>query len=175
MRRTTGPRSLWRTWRRALPSRADLDQASRTRITAWLGFAGPEASRTETAATIALELFDGVVSSGRAAGHLNGRARDLLECAALCRVVGAPRGRGGAKKSVRNILEQLPKLVEWPPSDVSMIALLVRHHGGRTPPLDDPTVAALPPEVRETFLVLLGVMRFAVVLDSIRPEGPVTA
>jgi hypothetical protein len=162
-RKMSGPRSLWRAWRRALPSRA-----------AWFSFAGPAIPCAETAATTALELFDCLVSSGRAADRLKGRARDLLECAALCRMAGAPGARGGRKGMGQTLLERLPTLMDWPPSEVSMVALLVRHHSGRVPSLDDPAVVALPPSTRETFLVLLGVLRLAVILDSVQPDGLAT-
>jgi CHAD domain-containing protein len=173
-RKMSGPKSLWRVWRRALPSRAELDKASRTRITAWLGFGGLDASRTDSVTAIALELFDSLVSSGRTAGRLTGRARDLLECAARCRMLASSRGHGGRKRTVRTILEQLPVLVNWPPSEVLMVALLVRHHEGPVPSPDGPPGAALPPPTRETFLILLGVLHLAVVLDSIRPDGSLT-
>jgi CHAD domain-containing protein len=172
-RKMTGPRSLWRAWRKALPSRAELDRASRMRVVAWLGFADPGIARTESTAAIALEIFDCLVSSGRAAVLLNGHARELLEFAALCGTISAQRGRGGRKKGAQAVLERLHKLLDWPSSEVSMIALLVRHHRGRMSSLEDSPVAALPPPARETFLILLGVLRLAVMLDPVRPDGPV--
>ena len=173
-RKMSGPRSLWRVWRRALPSQAELDQASRTRVTTWLGFVDPGASCTESTSTIALEIFDGLASSGRAAVLLDERTRELLDFAALCWTAGVGRGRGGRLKGARAILERLLELLDWPSSEVSMIAHLVRHQRGPMPSLEHPRLAALAPPKREMFLVLLGILRLAVALDSIRPDGPVT-
>jgi CHAD domain-containing protein len=170
-RRMTGRRSLWRLWRRELPSPEERNRAALSRLAVWLDYADPAFARTRRGVAVALRLFDQLAALDAGMAFRGARARRLLETAGLCRGAAGSRRPGSRKTGARMVRNRLPQLVDWPRPEIEIVALLVRRHAGRPPWLGDRRVAALSPRERALFLPLAAVLRLALVLHAAHPRG----
>lgn len=102
--------------------------------------------------------------------HLDDRARELLECAAVLHDIGYVEGYWGHHKTAYNLIlkADLPGLDE---RERQMVALVARYHRGAQPSTGQKGYAALDPEDREAVALLGAILRLADGLDRTHTDA----
>jgi hypothetical protein len=63
-KKMTGPDSLWQVWRAALPQGKQIHTLATRRMKLWANSLDPDFSHSEYVASLALQLYDGLLASG---------------------------------------------------------------------------------------------------------------
>ncbi len=162
----TGPGSLWRVWRAALPEGDQLESAILARLQTWASFRDPDCEHSQHVADLALQLYDGLMRLNLPGIAGGGRARAILHASALIHAVGfSGRGKKGHKESYR-MISRLHTPAGWEAADFKMMALVARFHRGALPAPDEKEMRDLVPEQRQLTAVLSGVLRLAVAFTA---------
>ncbi len=167
----TGPGSLWNVWRCALPQQDALVSSGLEKLSAWAAFLDPEFTHALHVARLALNLFDGLTSSGLPGPYREPRNRLLLHSAALMHNVGHADGPKGHHKESYRLIRKLTPPIGWTEEDLEMVALVARYHRGAWPRAQHPGFASLPPIRRETVLHLGGILRLAAAFDRTHTQA----
>jgi len=170
-KKMVGKESLWAVWRAALPQGPQIRSAALSRLKIWSAFHDPDFQHSQRVASLAVQLFDGLVAAGVAAsGDLEPRA--ILYAAALMHDVGrGHKEKDHHKRSGRLIRGVAPPL-GWTALGLQMAGVVARYHRGALPQPSHKALAALPAEVRPTAVLLAGILRLANAFDS-RRDGRV--
>ncbi len=181
-----GKQSLWRVWRAALPSGADLRAAALNRLRVWAGYIDPDFAHAQRVAQISLRLYDALQHarllhhelthhdpSLHALPHYDAEhgARDVLQAAAYMHDVGKARGNEGhQKRSQRMILKLTPPL-GWGIREQKLAAVVARYHRGALPRPRGKNMQQLDLPDRRIAMELAGVLRLANALDAPKPAN----
>ncbi len=130
----------------------------------------PDTDHAETAARLAVQLFDRTVDQH----GLGGQARELLEVASLVHNVGMIIAHSGHHKHAAYVIRNSELLVGFSQHEIELIAQIARYHRKSQPSAKHPEFAALDEEDQRTVRVLAGILRIAIGLDR-RHAGLVTA
>jgi CHAD domain-containing protein len=167
-RKMVGRDSLWQVWRSGLPDGDLLESAVMERLQTWASFRDPDSDRSQHAAVLALQLYDGLARFDLLCAGTGARTRAILRAAALMHAVGSSaRGKKGHKESYRVIIG-LNTLIGWEASDIKMSALVVRYHRGALPKPEKKEMRGIPAEQRQVTMVLSGILRLAVAFTASR-------
>ncbi|PYX92600.1 MAG: hypothetical protein DMG71_17640 [Acidobacteria bacterium] len=154
-----GRHSLWSVWRAELPSGELLVQAALARLKTWASFLDPDFAHSKLVAELALQLHDGLVRGK--VFRSNGRARRLLEAAALLHNVGRARAKGSHQKQSYRLIRKLAVPLGWTPRELRAVAAIARYHCGTLPRTDHKCLSRLPSSARPAVIRLAGVLRLA--------------
>lgn len=130
----------------------------------------PDSSHAETAARLAVQLFDRTVDRH----ELDDHARELLGVAALVHNVGMFIAHSGHHKHAYYVIRHSEELVGFSEHEIEMIALIARYHRKSHPSGKHPEFAQLSKRDQRTVTVLAGLLRIAIGLDR-RHAGLVNA
>ena len=121
-----------------------------------------EPSHSNHVSELALQIYDGL-----GAWHkLDGRARELLQSAALLHDIGwsqTPDGKGHHKWSARMICEHPWKNLSQ--DEVAIVAQIARYHRKSPPAPEHDEFQALKPAAQKAVMILGGILRIADALD----------
>jgi len=121
-----------------------------------------EPSHSNHVSELALQIYDGL-----GAWHkLDGRARELLQSAALLHDIGwsqTPDGKSHHKWSARLIQEHAWENLT--PDEVALVAQVARYHRKAPPHPDHAEFHALKSNAQKSVMVLGGILRIADALD----------
>jgi CHAD domain-containing protein len=186
-----GKESLWKVWRAAMPSGADLRAAALNRLRVWAGYLDPNFAHAQRVAQISLRLYDALHNAGSLHrdslqhdssqhGSLhptvphNGaehEARDVLQAAAYMHDVGKVKGsENHQKQSQRMILKLVPPL-GWGLREQKLAAVVARYHRGALPRPRGKNMQMLDLPDRRIAMELAGVLRLANALDAPKPSA----
>jgi CHAD domain-containing protein len=173
--RTTGPDSLWNTWRAGLPQREQIQHIATQRMKLWAKALDPDFAHSERVARIALSLYDGLVSVGllqRSGSSLalkaNGdgtEARASLNLAALLHDVGKAKGNKGHHKESLELIKGHGTPLGWKAEAMTRAAIVARFHAGGLPSAGHKALRDLLPDEQRTTIQLAAILRLANAFD----------
>ena len=166
--RTIGADSLWKIWRAGLPQGEQIQEIATRRMKLWAKGLDPDFSHSERVARLALELYDGLATSGLL-GSTNGTgsaARDTLYVAALLHDVGKSRGNKGHHKASLELIKAHGTPLGWNAKTVQDAAIVARFHAGALPTRSHKALRDLLPDEQKTIIRLAAILRLANALDA---------
>jgi len=167
-----GRDSLWRVWRAALPSGADLRAAAMSRLRVWAGYLDPDFSHAQRVAQLSLHLYDGLRKAGLLHHEEEHGARDVLQAAALMHDVGRAKGDEKHQKRSFRMIHGLARPLGWSERELGLAAVVARYHRGALPRPRGKNMQRLELPDRRVALELAGVLRLANALDPRNETAP---
>ncbi len=128
-----GPDSLWQVWRAALPQGKQIQALATRRMKLWANSLDPDFAHSERVASLALQLYDGLLSSGWQSSIDQVSARSSLLAAALLHDVGKSKGDKGHHKTSFDMIRTYGNPLGWKPADLQRAAIVARFHRGALP------------------------------------------
>jgi CHAD domain-containing protein len=162
--RMVGPDSLWRVWRKELPSGEQVEAAAMARLRLWASFLDPNFTHAERVASLSTQLYDGL-NRMELIPKTEHNSRKILLAAALTHDVGrAKREKQHEKISYRWIHRMTPPL-GWSVPDLRLAAAVARFHRGALPQTRHKCLQEFAPQDRRLAIYLAGVLRLANAFD----------
>lgn len=159
--RMSGKHSLWQVWRAALPQGERLEKAALAELDAWASFRTPRYAHIQSAAELAVSLYDILAAGGFTVGLPTSRARYLVRAAALLQDVGrVETGKGHHKVSYRLIRKQ-PVPIGWKAHELQLVALAARYHRKTLPRRNHKELKSIPLAMQRATVLLAGILRLA--------------
>jgi CHAD domain-containing protein len=162
-----GRESLWQKWRAELPAGEALARAAVQKMRTWAAFLDPDDKHAQLVTTLALQIYDGLVSEGVLAQ--SDQSRQVLEAAAVTHDVGRSKNGSHRKRGYRMIRELKPP-VGGNEEYLQCVAIVAHYHRGGLPPSNHPIFAGLPAQRRAELMPLAGVLRLANALDDLHDQ-----
>jgi CHAD domain-containing protein len=161
-----GQNSLWQVWRAALPQGKQIQQLATRRMKLWANGLDPDFPHSERVASLALQLYDGLLAWGWQPAADAASARSSLLGAALLHDVGKSEGRKGHHKTSFDLIRAHGNLLGWKAADLARAAVVARFHCGKLPTRKHKTLRDLLPDEQKTTIQLAALLRLANALDA---------
>ncbi len=165
-RKMVGPASLWQVWRAALPQGKQIQVLATRRMKLWAHGLDPDFAHSDRVAGLALQLYDGLLSSGFQPSADAISARSSLLAAALLHDVGKSRGDKGHHKTSFDMIRAHGNPLGWKPADLQRAALVARFHRGSLPTRKHKDLRDLLPDEQKATIQLAAILRLANAFDS---------
>ncbi|MGC2793881.1 MAG: CHAD domain-containing protein [Candidatus Sulfotelmatobacter sp.] len=165
-KKMTGPASLWQVWRAALPQGKQIQALAARRMKLWAHGLDPDFAHSERVASLALQLYDGLLASGWQPSADAISARSSLLAAALLHDVGKSKGDKGHHKTSFDMIRAHGNPLGWKPGDLQRSALIARFHSGALPTRKHKDLRDLLPDEQKATIQLAAVLRLANALDA---------
>jgi len=166
--RTVGSDSLWNTWRVGLPQGKQIQQVATLRMKLWAKALDPDFPHSERVARLALELYDGLSTTGLL-GNANGTdadARDTLYVAALLHDVGRSRDKKKHHKASLELILAHGTPLGWKAENMQRAAIVARFHAGALPTRSHKTLRDLLTDEQRFIIRLAAILRLANAMDD---------
>jgi CHAD domain-containing protein/HD superfamily phosphodiesterase len=164
--RMVGPDSLWLVWRAALPQGRQIQLLATRRMKLWANGLDPDFPHSERVASLALQLYDGLLAWGWRPSVDAASARSSLLAAALLHDVGKSKGQKGHHKTSFDLIREHGNPLGWKPADLQRAAIVARFHRGALPTRRHQTLRDLLPDQQKVTIQLAAVLRLANALDA---------
>jgi len=164
--RMIGPDSLWQVWRAGLPQGKQIQALATRRMKLWAAGLDPDFPHSERVASLALQLFDGLLASGWAPIVDGISARSSLLAAALLHDVGKSEGQKGHHKTSSDLIQRHGNPLGWKAADLQRAAIVARFHRGALPSRRHKALRDLLPDERKATIQLAAILRLANALDA---------
>lgn len=161
-----GPDSLWQVWRAALPQGKQIQALTTRRMKLWANGLDPDFPHSERVASLALQLYDGLLAWGWQPSIDAASARSSLLAAALLHDVGKSEGQKGHHKVSCDLIRAHGNPLGWKPADLQRAAIVARFHRGVLPTRKHKTLRDLLPDEQKATIQLAAVLRLANALDT---------
>jgi exopolyphosphatase/guanosine-5'-triphosphate,3'-diphosphate pyrophosphatase len=161
-----GENSLWQIWRAALPQGKQIQLLATRRMKLWANRLDPDFPHSERVASLALQLYDGLLSTGWQPAVDGISARSSLLAAALLHDVGKSKGDKGHHKTSFDLIRAHGNPLGWKPADLQRAAIVARFHRGALPTRKHKTLRDLLPDEQKGTIQLAAVLRLANALDA---------
>jgi CHAD domain-containing protein len=161
-----GPDSLWYTWRAKLPQGQQIQALATHRMKLWANTLDPDFPHSERVASLALQLYDGLLASGWQPVADAISARSSLLAAALLHDVGKSKGQKGHHKTSFDMIRAHGNPLGWKPIDLQRAAIVARFHRGALPTRKHKALRDLLPGEQKATIQLAAVLRLANALDA---------
>ncbi|MGO8797407.1 MAG: CHAD domain-containing protein [Candidatus Sulfotelmatobacter sp.] len=161
-----GPDSLWHVWRAALPQGKQIQVLATRRMKLWASGLDPDFPHSERVASLALQLYDGLLATGWAPSVDSSSARSSLLAAALLHDVGKSEGEKGHHKASFELIRAHGNPLGWKPADLQRAALVARFHRGALPRRNHQSLRDLLPDEQKGAIQLAAILRLANALDA---------
>ncbi len=161
-----GPDSLWQLWRAALPQGKQIQALATRRMKLWANTLDPDFLHSERVASLALQLYDGLVSSGWQSSIDQISARSSLLAAALLHDVGKSKGDKGHHKTSFDMIRSHGNPLGWKSADLQRAAIVARFHRGALPTRKHASLRDLLPDEQKATILLAAILRLANALDA---------
>jgi exopolyphosphatase/guanosine-5'-triphosphate,3'-diphosphate pyrophosphatase len=165
-RKMVGPDSLWHVWRAALPQGKQIPALATRRMKLWANSLDPDFPHSERVASLALQLYDGLLASGWRNSIDDISARSSLQAAALLHDVGKSRGEKGHHKTSFNMIRAHGAPLGWRSVELQRAAIVARFHRGALPIRKHKTLRDLLPNEQKGIIHLAAILRLANALDA---------
>ena len=133
-KKMVGPDSLWQVWRAALPQGKQIQALATRRMKLWANGLDPDFPHSERVASLALQLYDGLLAAGWQPAVDGVSARSSLLAAALLHDVGKSEGEKGHHKTSFDLIRAHGNPLGWKAEDLQRAAIVARFHRGACPP-----------------------------------------
>jgi CHAD domain-containing protein/HD superfamily phosphodiesterase len=164
--RMIGPEALWNVWRATLPQGKQIQVLATRRMKLWANGLDPDFAHSERVAGLALQLYDGLLSSGWQPSVDGVSARSSLLAAALLHDVGKSKGQKGHHKTSFDLIKAHGKPLGWKPADLQRAAIVARFHRGALPTRTHKALRDLLPNEQKGTIQLAAILRLANALDA---------
>jgi CHAD domain-containing protein/HD superfamily phosphodiesterase len=161
-----GPDSLWLAWRAALPQGRQIQLLATRRMKLWANGLDPDFPHSERVASLALQLYDGLLAWGWQPSVEATSARSSLLAAALLHDVGKSKGQKGHHKTSFDLIREHGNPLGWKPADLQRAAIVARFHRGALPTRRHKPLRDLLPDEQKATIQLAAVLRLANALDA---------
>jgi exopolyphosphatase/guanosine-5'-triphosphate,3'-diphosphate pyrophosphatase len=161
-----GPDSLWQVWRAGLPQGRQIEVLAMRRMKLWANGLDPDFPHSERVASLALQLYDGLLAWGWQPAVDAASARSSLLAAALLHDVGKSEGQKGHHKTTYDLIRAHGNPLGWKPADLQRAAAVARFHRGALPTRKHKTLRDLLPDEQKATLQLAAVLRLANAFDA---------
>ena len=161
-----GPDSLWQVWRAVLPQGQQIQALATQRMKLWANGLDPDFPHSERVASLALQLYDGLLASGWQPAVDAVSARSSLLAAALLHDVGKSKGEKGHHKASFDMIRAHGNPLGWKPADLQRAATVARFHRGALPTRNHKSLCDLLPDEQKATIQLAAVLRLANALDA---------
>jgi CHAD domain-containing protein/HD superfamily phosphodiesterase len=161
-----GGNSLWHTWRAALPQGKQIQALATRRMKLWANGLDPDFAHSERVASLALQLYDGLLAWGWQPSVDAASARSSLLAAALLHDVGKSEGQKGHHKATFDLIRSHGNPLGWKPVDLQRAAIVARFHRGALPTRKHKTLRDLLPDEQKAGIQLAAILRLANALDA---------
>ncbi len=165
-KRMVGPDSLWKMWRAALPQGKQIQALATRRMKLWANGLDPDFHHSEHVASLALQLYDGLLSAGWQPSVDASSARASLLAAALLHDVGKSQGEKGHHKTSFDMIRAHGNPLGWKPAELQRAAIVARFHRGALPTRKHKTMRDLLPDEQKGTIQLAAILRLANAMDS---------
>ncbi len=161
-----GAHSLWNIWRAALPHGKQIQALATRRMKLWASGLDPDFAHSERVASLALQLYDGLLSSGWKPSMDPASARSSLLAAALLHDVGKSKGQKGHHKASFDLIRSHGTPLGWNSTDLQLAAVIARFHRGALPTRKHKYLRDLLPNEQKAAIQLAAVLRLANAFDA---------
>jgi len=161
-----GETSLWQSWRAPLPQGKQIQQLAARRMKLWANGLDPDFPHSERVASLALQLYDGLLGWGWQPAIDASSARSSLLAAALLHDVGKSKGPKGHHKASFDLIRAHGNPLGWKPADMQRAAIVARFHRGVLPARRHKVLRDLLPNEQKATIQLAAVLRLANALDA---------
>lgn len=161
-----GPDSLWQVWRAALPQGKQIQALATRRMKLWANHLDPDFPHSERVASLALQLYDGLLAWGWEPAIDAASARSSLLAAALLHDVGKAKGEKGHHKASLEMIRSHGNPLGWKGTDIQRAAIIARFHRGVLPTRKHKALRDLLPDEQKAVIQLSAVLRLANALDA---------
>ena len=161
-----GPASLWQVWRAALPQGRQIQALATRRMKLWANHLDPDFVHSERVASLALQLYDGLLASGWQPSADAISARSSLLAAALLHDVGKSKGEKGHHKTSFDMIRAHVNPLGWKPADLQRAAIVARFHRGSLPTRKHKALRDLLPDEQKATIQLAAILRLANAFDA---------
>jgi CHAD domain-containing protein/HD superfamily phosphodiesterase len=161
-----GPDSLWQVWRAGLPQGRQIEVLATRRMKLWANGLDPDFPHSERVASLALQLYDGLLAWGWQPAVDAASARSSLLAAALLHDVGKSEGQKGHHKTTYDLIRAHGNPLGWKPADLQRAAAVARFHRGALPTRKHKTLRDLLPDEQKATFQLAAVLRLANAFDA---------
>jgi exopolyphosphatase/guanosine-5'-triphosphate,3'-diphosphate pyrophosphatase len=165
-RKMVGPDSLWHVWRTALPQGKQIQALATRRMKLWARGLDPDFPHSERVASLALQLYDGLLANGWRPAVDGVSARSTLLAAALLHDVGKSQGEKGHHKASYDMIRAHPNPLGWNAADLQRAAIVARFHRGVLPTRRHKSLRDLLPNEQKATIQLAAILRLANALDA---------
>jgi CHAD domain-containing protein/HD superfamily phosphodiesterase len=165
-RKMIGPASLWQVWRAALPQGKQVQALATRRMKLWAHGLDPDFAHSERVASLALELYDGLLASGWQPSVDAVSVRSSLLAAALLHDVGKSKGDKGHHKTSFDMIRAHGTPLGWKTADLQRAALVARFHRGSLPTRKHKDLRDLLPNEQKATIQLAAILRLANAFDA---------
>ncbi len=162
-----GEDSLWRIWRAALPQGKQIAALATRRMKLWANSLDPDFLHSERVASLALQLYDGLLAWGWSASVDRISARSSLLAAALLHDVGKSKGEKGHHKTSFEMIRAYGNPLGWKLADLQRAAVVARFHCGALPTRKHKLLRDLLPDEQKATIQLAAILRLANALDAV--------
>jgi CHAD domain-containing protein/HD superfamily phosphodiesterase len=164
--RMLGENSLWQVWRAGLPQGRQIQLLATRRMKLWANTLDPDFPHSERVASLALQLYDGLLAWGWQPSADAASARSSLLAAALLHDVGKSEGEKGHHKTSFDLIRAHGNPLGWKPAELQRAAMVARFHRGALPTRKHKTLRDLLPDQQKAIIQLAAVLRLANALDT---------
>jgi CHAD domain-containing protein/HD superfamily phosphodiesterase len=161
-----GPDSRWQVWRAALPQGKQIQALAIRRMKLWANGLDPDFPHSERVASLALQLYDGLLAWGWQPSVDAASARSSLLAASLLHDVGKSEGEKGHHKTSYDLIRAHGNPLGWKAADLQRAAIVARFHRGALPTRKHTTLRDLLPDEQEATIQLAAILRLANALDA---------
>jgi len=161
-----GPASLWQVWRAALPQGKQIQVLATRRMKLWANGLDPDFAHSDRVASLALQLYDGLLASGWLSSVDGISARSSLLAAALLHDVGKSKGEKGHHKTSFDMIRAHGSPLGWKAADLQRAAIVARFHRGALPTRKHTALRDLLPDEQKATIQLAAILRLANALDA---------
>ena len=161
-----GEDSWWYKWRAALPQGKQIQALATRRMKLWANSLDPDFVHSERVASLALQLYDGLLAWGWQPSVDAVSARSSLLAAALLHDVGKSEGQKGHHKTTFDLIRAHGNPLGWKAVDLQRAAIVARFHRGALPTRRHKTLRDLLPDEQKGTIQLAAVLRLANALDA---------
>src|SRR5580704_10618877 len=161
-----GNDSLWQVWRAGLPQGKQIQVLATRRMKLWANGLDPDFAHSERVASLALQLYDGLLASGWQPSADAISARSSLLVAALLHDVGKSRGDKGHHKTSFDMIRAHGNPLGWKAGDLQRAAVVARFHRGPLPTRKHIFLRDLLPDEQKATIQLAAILRLANAFDA---------
>jgi CHAD domain-containing protein len=164
-KKMVGPDSWWQIWRAALPQGKQIQAFATQRMKLWANGLDPDFPHSERVASLALQLYDGLLGLGWQPAVNGIFARSSLLAAALLHDVGKSEGEKGHHKTSYEMIREHGNPLGWKAADLQRAAIVARFHRGVLPTRRHKSLRDLLPDEQKAAIQLTAILRLANALD----------
>lgn len=161
-----GPDSLWNVWRAALPQGKQIEVLALRRMKLWAGGFDPDFPHAERVASLALQLYDGLLGLSWQPAVDASSARSSLLAAALLHDIGKSQGQKDHQKTSLGLIRKHHGPFGWKEADLLRASIVARFHRGILPTRRHKLLRDLLPDEQKATIQLAAILRLANGFDA---------